>query len=246
MKALLLTIVVALSLPLRAQTAEEIVAKSLDARGGLRKLKAVQSVRLTGQVSSGDAQGTLVVELKRPGKMREEITVDGKTMIRTTNGTSGWVLNALEGKNDPEPMDSEDMKAMAQQADFDRPLVDYRTKGIKIELVGHEQLEDKDTFKLRVTLKDGQVRYDYIGASSFLELKWEGRIVRAGQDFHRESFFRDYRSVEGIMFPFTVDSDSFGSVGQQKIVFEKIELNPPIDDSRFEKPEVIPAAGDPK
>lgn len=233
--------VVFCSLPLAGQTAEEIVAKSIEARGGLRKIKSVQTLRFTGRVSFAGGEGTIVVEMKRPGKMREEATLEGVVMIRTTDGHSGWIINQFAGKNDPEPLSAEELKATALQADFDRPIVDYRAKGNKIELVGHEKLEDKDTYKLKVTLKDGQIRYDYIGASSFLELKWEGRVVRNGEEFGAESFFRDYRSVDGLMFPFTIDSGTPESSNQQKIVFEKIEINPTIDDARFGKPQPAPA-----
>ena len=61
-----------------AQTAEEIVKKALDARGGVEKIKGVQTERVTGQVSfSREMEGTFIVELKRPLKMRTEITVEG-------------------------------------------------------------------------------------------------------------------------------------------------------------------------
>jgi outer membrane lipoprotein-sorting protein len=219
------------------QTAEEVVAKSIEARGGLRKIRSVQTLRLTGHITSGGSEGTLLIELKRPGKMREEAGIDGKFMIRTTDGHSGWMLNQFAGQNDPQPLSPEELKAAALQADFDRPIVDYQAKGTKIELVGHEKLEDKDTYKLKVILKDGQVRYDYIGAASFLELKWEGRVVRNGEEFQAEALFRDYRSVDGMMFPFTIDSDTPENPNPQKIVFDKVEINPAIDDARFGKPE---------
>jgi outer membrane lipoprotein-sorting protein len=228
-------------LPLSAQTAEEVVAKSIEARGGLRKIKSVQTLRFTGHLTIAGMEGTLLVEMKRPGKMREEAVLDGKTMIRASDGHSGWVINQFLGKNDPEPLSEDERKTMAQQADFDRPIVDYQAKGYKIELVGHEKLEDKDTYKLEITLKDGQVRYDYIGAASFLELKWEGRITRNGEEFLAESTYRDYRSVNGLMFPFTIESDTPENPNPQKIVFEKIEINPSIEDARFGKPEPVPA-----
>jgi outer membrane lipoprotein-sorting protein len=232
--------------PLSAQTAEEVVAKSIEARGGVRKIKSVETLRFTGRLTLAGMDGTLLVEMKRPGKMREEAVLDGKSMIRTTDGHTGWVINQFLGKNDPEPLSEDELKTMAQQADFDRPIVDYQAKGYKIELVGHEKLEDKDTYKLKVTLKDGQVRYDYIGAASFLELKWEGRIVRNGEEFQAQSLYRDYRSVEGLMFPFTIESDTPETPNPQKIVFDKIEINPPIDDVRFGRPEPVPGATGPQ
>ena len=233
-----IVLVLLLSAPLvRAQTVDEIIAKSVEARGGLRKIKAVQSVRMTGRISFGpNLEGSLLVEMKRPGRLREQVTLGEKTMLRTTNGTEGWVINQFEEDPGPKPVSSSELANMLQKADFERPVVDYTQKGNKVELVGHDKLDAKDTFKLKVTLKDGQIRYDYIGASSYLELKWEGRVKKDDEDFQAESFFSDYRSVDGIMFPFEIDSDSPGSESRQKIIFEKIEINPSLDDARFGKP----------
>jgi len=242
--ALLITVAFWTSLPLPGQTVEEIIAKSIDARGGIRKIKSVQSQRLSGHISLGDAQGTILIEKKRPGKLREEITLKEKTLIRATNGKTGWMINPFSGGKDPEPLSADDFRLMTQQADFDRPLVDYKTKGNQVELVGREKLDDKEVYKLKVTLKDGQIRYDYVGVASSLELKWEGRVVRNGSDFPAESFFRDYRSVDGLIYPFVIESDSPGNAGTQKIIFDKVELNPPLDDTRFEQP--APAGDDHK
>lgn len=222
---------------LRAQTVDEIVTKSIDARGGIRKLKAVQSLRMTGRISfAPNLDGTLLVEMKRPGKLREQVTLGDKTMLRTSDGKEGWVINQFEEDPDPKPVSASELANMLQKADFDRPLVDYKEKGNKVELAGRDKVEDKDAFKLKVTLKDGQIRYDYIGTSSYLELKWEGRVKKDDEDFQAESFFHDYRSVEGVMYPFEIDSDSPGSESRQKIIFDKIDVNPALDDARFEKP----------
>ena len=222
---------------LHAQTVDEIIAKCIEARGGIRKLKAVQSLRMTGRISFGpNLDGTLLVEMKRPSKLREQVTIADKTMLRTTNGKEGWVINQFEEDPGPKPVPATELANMLQKADFDRPLVDYKEKGTKAELAGRDKVEDKDAFKLKVTLKDGQIRYDYIGTSSYLELKWEGRVKKDDEDFQAESFFHDYRSVEAVMYPFEIDSDSPGSESRQKIIFDKIEVNPALNDARFEKP----------
>jgi outer membrane lipoprotein-sorting protein len=230
------------SLVSSAQTADEIIAKSISARGGSEKIKAVQSQRLTGNISFGpDAEGVLIVEMKRPGKMREQFTLGGKTMIRTTNGTSGWSVNPFAGKDVPGPLSADEMRTMNQKADFDRPLVDYKGKGNQIELLGKERIEDKDAYKLKVTLKDGQLRYDYIDASTYQEIKWEGKIVADGREIEAVSYFKDYRDVNGVMYPFRIESETSSSAAKQTITFEKIEINPVLDDARFGNPEVAPA-----
>ncbi len=79
-------------------------------------------------------------------------------------------------------------------------------------------------------------------AQTFLLLKWEGkRKGPDGSEFAVESFFRDYRELNGLKFAFELDSDRPGQPGEQKILVDKIELNPTIDDARFGKP-ALPAA----
>jgi outer membrane lipoprotein-sorting protein len=229
-----------LSLIAVAQTADEVIAKSVSARGGMDKLKAVQSQRLTGQIAFGsEAQGTLTVEMKRPGKVREELTINGETLIRTSDGKAGWVINPFAGKNEAVPLGADEMGNMAQKADFDRPIVDYKAKGNQVEQMGKEKVEGKDAYKLKVTLKDGQVRYDYLDCDSYLEVKWEGKLTVQGKEFEAESYYRDYKPVQGVMYPFLIDSNSGDT--KQTITFDKIEINPALDDARFGKP-TVPAA----
>ena len=79
-----------------AQSVDDIVAKAIVARGGVKKIKSLYSQRLTGHISMiGGSSGPFVVEMKRPGMMRESVTLGGKTMIRTTDGTFGWVVGSL-------------------------------------------------------------------------------------------------------------------------------------------------------
>ena len=103
-----------------AQTAEEIVKKALDARGGVEKIKGVQTERVTGQVSfSREMEGTFIVELKRPLKMRTEITVEGQKIIRVYDGKStGWMINPFLENKEAQPLSSEDLKNISDESDL--------------------------------------------------------------------------------------------------------------------------------
>src|SRR6266851_10487347 len=240
MKTGILSITLLLFLPLAAaaQTADEIVKKVLDARGGAEKIKSVQSERVSGHVSfSRIMEGTFVVELKRPLKMHVEISIEGQKIIRVYDGkSSGWMVNPFTGNKDVQPMSSEDLKNITDESDFDGPLVDYKSKGNQIELVGKENLDDKPVYRLKLTNKNGDVRSYFIDASSFLLLKWEGVRKTGDQEVPWESFFSDFREVQGLKFPFRIDQGSPGTDIKQTLNAEKIEINPRIDDSRFGKP----------
>src|SRR6266852_2893741 len=251
MKSGLLFITLLLLLPrsASAQSADEIVKKALDARGGIEKIKAVQSQRISGHVSfTQGMEGTFVVELKRPLKMHVEISVGGQKFTRVYDGkSSGWMINPFAESKDVQPLPPEDLKNISDESDFVGPLVDYKAKGNQIELVGKEKLDDKPVYRLKLTNKNGDVRSYFIDASSFLLLKWEGVRKTEDQELPWESFFSDFREVQGLKYPFRIDQGSPGTDIKQTLNAEKIEINPRIDDFRFTKPvpENAPAAASP-
>ena len=219
-----------------AQSVDDIVSKAIAARGGMEKLKSVQTQRLTGTLAIRDnPPAPFMVEMKRGGKMRQEATIQGQSDLRVTDGTTGWKVNAENGGN-PQPLSPGELKNMAGGADIDGPLVDYQAKGNKIELEGKEKVDGSDAYKLKITQKDGQVRYDYVDATSYLEVKWQGEIDGGDRKYVAESFFKDYRPVNGVMYHYRIDSDTLGTPYTQKLVFDKIEVNLPLDDALFGKP----------
>ena len=123
----------------QAQTADEIVAKYVQARGGMDKLKAVKSVRMTGKMMMGPGmEAPMVLEIQRPDKMRMEFTVQGMTGVQAYDGKVGWIVMPFMGKKDPEAVPAEDVKDFQEQSDIDGPLVDYKAKGKQVELLGKE------------------------------------------------------------------------------------------------------------
>ena len=226
----------------RTETADEIVAKVFAARGGLDKIRVINSQRISGHISFGDNSGPFVVELKRPLKMHMQLTIQNMTMVRVYDGQSnGWANNPFAGKMNPDTMSAEELKNINEESDFDGPLVDYQKKGNKIELLGKDKVKDQDVWRVRLTTKDGDVRHYLFDADSFLLVKWEGKRKYEGKEFPVESFFSDYREVHGLKFAFEIDSGASATDITQKISIERIELNPQISDAEFSKP-TLPAS----
>ena len=225
-------------------TAEELVSKVLEARGGIARLKAIKAERVIGNISFGPgAEGPFVVELKRPGKMHMEVTIQGQTIVRIYDGQgAGWIANPFADNKGPVAMSGNDLKNISDESDFDGPLVDYQSKGNKIEYAGKDEVGGKPAEKLKLTTKSGDVRTYFLDASTFLLMKWEGVRKNDDQEIPVESFFRDYREVNGVKFAFEIDTDSPGSGQSQKLSIDKIELDPALDDIRFTKPSVAPVS----
>lgn len=233
--AVALAMVVAI--PASAQTADEIIAKSQEAQGGLAKLKAVQSVRMTGKMTVGPGiEAPVVLEMKRPRSLRLDLSIQGMTITQAYDGTTGWMINPLSGRTDPEPLPSEVTKLVEEQADMDGPLMDYQAKGSTVEFLGKDKAEGTDCYKLKLTLKNGDVRTFYIDTDSYLLVKLESKTKMRDTDQLGETIIGDYKEVAGMMMAHFMDSGQAGQAQRQKMTFDKIEVDVTIDDARFKMP----------
>ena len=232
-----LAVVLFIALPAAAQTADEIINKNMQAMGGIDKLKAVKSIRMTGTMTVGPGmEAPITLEMKRPNMMRLDFTLQGMTGSQAYDGTSGWSLMPFGGSTAPQPMSADDAKLAAEQADMDGPLMDYKEKGHTVELLGKEQVEGADTYKLKLTKKDGTVTVYYIDAEQFLVIKQEARRTIRGSEIDAETIVGDYKAVDGLMMAHSIESGAKGNPARQKLTVSKIEINVPIDDARFKMP----------
>jgi len=218
-----------------AQTADEIITKNLAARGGVEKIKAVQSMQATGKMMMQGMEAPFTIKLKRPNEMRMEINVQGKTIVRAYDGKEAWMIMPFMGSPDPQRLSGEETKEVEDDADIDGPLVDYQTKGNKVELLGKEDMEGTEVYKLKVTLKSGSERTLYVDGESFLELKSTSKVTRNGQEFEVDTTVSNYKPVNGLMFPFAVESKANGQTLQQMTV-DSYEVDVPMDESIFKMP----------
>lgn len=225
-----------------AETADEVVAKYVAARGGMEKIKAIKSVKVTGKmVMGGGAMEAPFVQMKRrPRDSRTEFTFQGMTGVQAFDGGGdvAWSIMPFMGKKEPEAAPAEETKLMAEEADFDGALVDWKDKGHQLEFVGKEQVEGADAFKLKLTRKNGNIDYVYIDAETGLEVKTEGKRIVRGTEVETETYMSDYKEVDGIPFPHTISAGRKGGAEnqRQKIVMEKFELNVAMTDDLFKLP----------
>ena len=225
-----------------AETVDEVLAKYVAAHGGMDKIKAVKSMKMTGKMVMGGGQMEApFTQLKRrPSDSRTEFVFQGLTGVQAYDGTGAvaWNIMPFMGKKDPEAQPAEETKLVAEEADFDGELIDYKEKGHTIELVGKEQVEGADAYKLKVTRKSGNVDYVYLDAETGLEVKTESKRVIRGTEVETEQYMSDYKEVDGIPYPFTIAMGRKGGPAEQrqKLVMEKVETNVPMADSLFAMP----------
>ena len=195
-----------------------------------------------------EAELPFELEMQRPRKQRFEIQFRGQTALQVYDGKNGWKLRPYLNRLEVEPYTADELKIASMQSELDGPLVDYAAKGTRLELAGFEKVEGRDTYKLKLTLQSGQSMHLWIDAQTFLETKVEGQPRRLDGKMHPvEIYYRDYRSVNGLQIPFLLETrvlpfedaeqqKSVSSIPAEKIVIEKVVVNPKLEASRFTKP----------
>lgn len=221
----------------RAQTAEELVAKNLQARGGIEKIKAISTLRMTGRLQQGPIAIQFSRVAKAPNMLRDAVTIQGMTETEAYDGSTGWKISPFEGRKDPELLGEDDLRGTVEEADFYGPLIDYQRKDNRIEYLGHDTVDGDDTYRLKVTLANGDIIYYYLDPDTYLEIRTEKiQFIRGSV---RESFtdLGSYKLVNGVYFPFSLESGNKQNPGETaKISLDKIEANAAIDAREFKMP----------
>ena len=230
-----------------AQTVDELVAKNIEARGGLDKLRAIQATRSTGTMKfTGDFAIELALSevATRDGRIRNEVTLQGLTAVQAYDGKDAWQISPFQGRKDPDKMSGDDAKALLDSTDIDGPLVDWKAKGHALTYLGTEDVDGTDAHKLKLVEKDGDVKYVYLDPDHFLEIRHLVQRKVRGVEQEYEADFGEYELVEGVYMPFSVETGPKGGEKNQKVVIERVEVNPKVDDDSFHFPKsaAAPAA----
>jgi hypothetical protein len=222
---------------LAAQTVDELVAKNIEARGGMEKIKAIKTLRMSGKF---EAEGGFVAivgqENQRPNLIRQTFSLQGMTQVQAYDGSTGWQIQPFNGKKDPELMGEDDLRDLLLDADLEGPLVDYKEKGSTVEFLGHDTVDGDDALRLKITLKNGDIIYDYLDPDTFIEIRKDIQQFIRGSVRERLVGMGSYKPVNGVMFPFSLTQGPKSRPDAQVITFHKIEANVNIDPADFALP----------
>ena len=222
----------------KPMTVDELVTKNIEAKGGAEALHSLQSVKLTGKllVNEGQIQLGFTETRKRPNAMRTEVSIQGMTAVNAYDGSEGWKISPFQGRKDPEKMSADDVKGMLEDSEFDGPLVDWQQKGSKVEYLGTEDVDGTQAHKVKVTRKNGDVTFVYLDPDHFLEIRTLTQRMEHGAQTEVEIDLSDYEKVNGVYLPFSVEAGRKGDPDKQKLILDKAEGNPPVDDAIFHFP----------
>src|ERR1700726_2439646 len=189
----------------RGQTAEELVSKNIQAKGGMEKIKSAKTRRMTGRLKTARGRTAIFGQTNaRPDLVRQTFTLQGMTAVQAYDGSTGWQTQPFRGRKDPELMGEDTVRDLLLDSDFDGPLVDYAQKGNKIEYLGHDLVDGDDALRLRVTLKNGDILYYYLDPDTYLEIRKEIQEFIRGSIRESVIDMGSYKPVAGVMYPYSI------------------------------------------
>lgn len=230
----------------QAQDLNEVLKQHFEAIGQ-EEVNKLNSITFAGKVivNNGMMEIPMTMTQKRNFKMKTESTFQGQKFIEAFNETSGWRINPFAGQTEPQAMTEDENRSTRMQADIDGALHNYEKKGYTAELLGVDDMEGSKVFKIKLSNTAGEQFTYFIDADSYVILKSTSKIKVQGNEMESETFFGNYKQMNGMAFPYSLETKIGGQVVSQ-IVIDEVRLNPEIDDAEFVMPGKKPEAAEVK
>lgn len=217
----------------QAQTVDEVIDKYMAAIGGKEKLTGLTSVYMQGVSVINGNEITNTTYKVNDKLFRNEINFGMGTSVRLITPEKGWSSNPRNGGAFTE-MKPEQLAQSIHMMDCAGPLVNYAAKGHKAELMGKDTVENMESYKIKLTTKGGKEIFYWVDSKTYLINKVSQKENFGGREVEIATLYKDYKAVDGILFPFTAVLK--GGFGGGEMTFEKIEVNKPVD-AKLYKPE---------
>jgi outer membrane lipoprotein-sorting protein len=218
---------------------DAILAKYFDALGGRARWNEVKTLKYTGKMNSMGKFFQMAIVYKRPDKCRIDFSLGHIYFIQSYDGKEAWKYNPTTQGSTPEVLDGEDEASLIETCDFDGPLVDPGSKGIKVELMGKEKIDGREAYNLKVTFKSGNVDNYYLDAKTYLPFMVKGTTKQEGKVLPSTTVIDQYIDTGGVMIPYYFKFDAEGGADSEIIKVSTVEINPELEDSVFTFPRRI-------
>lgn len=235
MKKIMIALLSLISVSAFSQTADEIVQKYATAIGGLDGFNKLTSAKMTGTVDIQGMSLPLTMQVLNNKGFRLDVDAMGQQVVSVYYNGAGWKLNPFEGAETATDLSENELKDVKAQANLANPLVDYKSRGHKVELIGEEKVEGVNCYHLKLTAKeDGKITDYFISSADYLMIKTVTKKSIQGADVDMETWFSNYKEFNGLKFAMTKTNKVNGNVAQE-VNYTNIELNVAIDESIFKK-----------
>ena len=201
---------------------------------GLKKLREVSTMIMTGTMVQQDAMPVKIVRM-RPDQYLLQFDIQDITAYQGYDGQNAWWTLPWTGNPKPQVMPDDRAKDLKSKSDFDGLLYNWKIKGHIVELMGRDTIEKLPAYKLKITKKDQSIEFLFLDATKFLIIKRSYYRMSRGKEVPVDIYFRNYRPVQGILFAF-IQETYIGGQPYNSIEFDSIELNKPVDTQIFKMP----------
>jgi hypothetical protein len=204
---------------------DEVLTKYYEA-GNFEKLTQVGTIVMTGTIVQQDLMPVKIVKA-RAARYLMEYDVADLTAYQGFDGEQAWYTAPWTGNAAPQIATPDKATDLKVRADFDGILYDWKQKGHSLELDGTDTVNGLTAYKIKVVRKDGGTEYNLIDNKGFLLQKRISFRQLGGKEVKVESTYHEYRKVEGIPFPFRVETNTGGRVNE--IQFDSVAVDIPVN-----------------
>lgn len=215
---------------------DQVLAKYYEAIGGIERWQNLNDLVIKGSLNS---QGTLIPVTsyrKRPNLCRVEFRIKDVLMAQIFNGFFAWQINPLSGNPEPAPMTKGKSNYMRDTCDIESSLIDYKKKGYDVKLIGQEEIDGRNNYKVRVKYSSGNIETEYIDAETFLVTRSTGIYNIDGKENRISTDYKNYKNTKGFMVPYLLVVSIHGASGEEIRKIDKFIFNAKIDPKIFEFP----------
>lgn len=222
------------SIELLSQDIDEIINKHVIAHGGEENWDKIKTLKITGSLTGFSTVKNFTTVHCQPNLYRSDFGLGKFNVTLAYNGEYGWTIDPWFDVSFPRMLNSSEENVVVQKAEMCSPFLNYKQKGYKVELLGKDQLEGVEVFKLKLTRQNNKVENWYLNAETYLEFKQESTWDDFGHSTPQETFFDDFRAVDDIIIPFNIERSFL--IRNRITEILKVEINPLIPDDYFQMP----------
>lgn len=234
MKKILVAFAILGSLFANAQSADEIIAKSAAAVGGLDKFNAIKTATMSGVMTVQGMDLNISLQMINKKAVRTDVEVMGQSITVVYNEGAGWQLNPMTGNNDATDLPKEALDEAKWQCYVSNGLIDYKDRGLDAAYKGEETVDGKKMYVINLSAADGRSNTYYVNQADYLVYKTISKRNVQGQDVEAETIYTNYKEISGVKVA-TTRTTNFQGQTVQEMNFDKIEFDKPIDASVFKK-----------
>jgi|SRR5882724_8956786 len=229
-----------------AKTAAEVIDRNVAARGGLEAWRKVETMVWLGHLERGarDAQRIpFVMTLRRPNLTRFELKEQLNQFTRIFDGAHGWKIRpGANGRPDTKSFSPEEVNFARTEFAIDGPLIDYQVKGVTAELDGLDTVEGRKAYRLSLKLASGAERKVWIDTKTNLDIRYDRPATNPLKPGAPVSvYYRNYAAEDALQIARVIEtgvSEGASGAAPDKLVIDRIVVNPKLDDGTFAPPAV--------